>query len=353
MMEKRRFSAKHNAFCQHADVQLFLALLDGRPVGRISAHIDHEHNRYHDERTGFFGFLECGDDADVAEALFVAAESWLRIRGMESVRGPLNFSINGEVGLLIDGFDSPPLPLMPYSQPYYPSFLEQSGYAKAKDLYAWTWGMEPVPDGPPRRMVNELRARPDVTIRRVRMKNFRQEVGIILEMFNDAWSANWGFVPATEAEADEMSSDLKMVIDARMVPVVEVNGVPAGVALAVPNFNWAIQPLNGRLFPFGWLRFLWRLKIRRPKTGRLMLLGIKKEFCTREYAGLAYLLCDEVYLGLRHRHGRSVGGQADRDGVGPGTSPAPGGGARSAGQRNPPQRLKRRRDQPDSFLVRE
>jgi hypothetical protein len=131
------------------------------------------------------------------------------------------------------------------------------------------------------------------------MKDFHQELHLILEMFNDAWSENWGFVPATEAEADEIASDLRLVIDTRILPIVEVNGVPAGAAVAIPDVNWAMKPLNGHLFPFGWARLLWRLKVRRPPTGRLMLLGIKKEFRTREYAGLAYLLCDEVYLGAQ------------------------------------------------------
>jgi hypothetical protein len=297
MMEKKKFSPQQNPFYLHSEVQLFLALRDGTPVGRISAHIDREHNRFHSDRIGFFGFFESVDDQDVANALLAAAEGWHRERGMEALRGPLSFSVNGEVGVIIEGFGSPPLPLMPYTLPYYPALLEGGGYAKEKDVYAWKWGMERVPDGAPRRMVNELRARPDVTIRRARMKDFRKEVDMILELYNDAWKENWGFVPATEAEADEMASELKLVVDPRIVPVVEVNGVPAGVALAVPDFNWAIRPLNGHLLPFGWLRFLWRLKVHRPRSGRLMLLGIKKEFRTREYAGLAYLLCDEIYRG--------------------------------------------------------
>ncbi len=297
MMEKRRFSPEHNAFYKHAEVQLFLAVRDGDVVGRVSAQIDHEHNRYHGERTGFFGFLECEEEAEVAGVLLSAAEDWLRERGMDRIRGPMNFSINSEIGFLVDGFDSPPAPLMPYTKAYYPALVEAAGYAPAKDLYAWKWGMQPVPDGPPRRMVAELRARPEITIRRARMKDFRKEVATILSLYNDAWSENWGYVPATEAEADEMASDLKLVADPRIVPIVEVNGIPAGVALAIPDFYWAMQPLNGHLLPFGWIRFLWRLKVRRPRSGRLVLLGIKKEFRTREYAGLAYLLCDEIYYG--------------------------------------------------------
>lgn len=300
-LEKQRFSAKHNPFYAHADVQLFVARSQGRVVGRITAHIDHEHNKYHSERTGFFGFFEAEDDPDVARALLTTAEAWIRERGMERIRGPLNFSVNGEVGFLVMGYDIPPMPLMTYNPPYYLPLVEGAGYATVKDLYAWRWERVTIPDGAPKRMVDQLRARTDVKVRRARMKDFRNEVDTILELYNDAWAENWGMVPATKAEADQMSNELKMVVDPAIVPIVEVNGVPAGVALAVPNFNWALQPLRGNLFPFGWLRFLWRLKIRRPDSGRLMLLGLKKEFRTREYAGLTYLLCDEIYLASKER----------------------------------------------------
>ena len=301
MTEHERFSPKQNPFYQHADVQLFLARRNGKIAGRISAHIDHEHLRAHNERAGFFGFFECGHRPDVASALLAVAEDWLRERGMASIRGPLNFSINGEVGFLAEGFDSPPLPLMPYTQPHYLGLVEGCGYEKAKDVLAWRWESQPVPDGPPRRMVDELRARPDIKIRRARMNDFRAEVERLLDMYNDAWSENWGYVPATRAEADQMSKDLKLIVDPAIVPIVEVDGRPAAMALAIPNFHWALHPLNGKLFPFGWARFLWRLKVRRPDSGRLLLLGVKKEFRTREYAGLAYLLCDEIYHAANER----------------------------------------------------
>ncbi len=300
-LQHELFDPKHNAFYQHADVQLFLARRDGRVVGRLSAHIDHEHNRYHKERTGFFGFFECENDPDAASPLLAAAESWLRDRGMERVRGPLSFSINSEVGLLVDGFDSPPAILMPYSQQYYQGLLEGCGYAKVKDLYAWRWGNQPVPAGAPARMAKELRERPEVRVRRAEMRRFKEEVRTILDLYNDAWSENWGYVPATEAEAEQMARELKLIVDPDIVPLVEINGQPAGVAMAVPNVNEAIHDLNGRLFPFGFIKLLWRLKVRRVKTGRLLLLGVKKEFRTRQYAGLGYLLCDEIYRGATER----------------------------------------------------
>jgi len=217
---------------------------------------------------------------------------------MERARGPLNFSVNGEVGFLVEGFDSPPQILMPYTQPYYLDLVEHQGYVKAQDLYAWRWDAQPVPEGPAR-MVRELRSRPEVSVRRAKLSRFDEEVRTILDLYNEAWSENWGFVPATAAEAKQMASDLKLIVDTNIVPFVEIDGKPAGVALAVPNLNEAIHDLNGKLFPFGFLKLLWRLKVRRVKSGRLMLLGVKKEYRTRRYAGLAYLLCDEIYHGAK------------------------------------------------------
>jgi GNAT superfamily N-acetyltransferase len=299
-LQRELLSPKHNPFFQHADVRLFLARRGGEVVGRISAQIDREHNSYHNEHTGFFGFLECTEDRIVAAALLTAAEEWLRARNMDRVRGPFNFSINGELGLLVEGFDSPPQILMPYTQPYYLDLVEGRGYAKVQDLLAWRWQSQPVPEGPAR-MVRELRSRPEVTVRTANMKRFDDEVRTILDLYNEAWSENWGFVPATEAEARQMSSDLKFLADPHIVPFVEIDGRPAGVALAVPNLNEVIHDLDGKLLPFGFIKLLWRLKVRRPKTGRLLLLGIRKEYRTRRYAGLAYLLCDELYQQARKR----------------------------------------------------
>jgi len=296
-LQRHLFSPNHNPFYLHADVQLFLARRDGVPAGRISAHIDHEHNRFHAERTGFFGFFESEDDPVVAAALLGAAEAWLRERGMDRIRGPMSFSVNSELGFVVDGYDSPPVILMPYSQPYYLRLVEGCGYKKAKDLYAWLWESQTVPSGSPFRFANELRSRPEVKVRLADLGHFEEEVRTILDLYNEAWSANWGFVPATKEEAKQMSSDLRLIVDKNIVPFVEIDGVVAGVALAVPNVNEAIQDLNGRLFPFGFLKLLWRLKVKRIKTGRLLMLGIRKEFRSRKYAGLAYLLCDEIYRG--------------------------------------------------------
>lgn len=297
-MERHRFHPKTNPFLQHADHQLFLARRNGEVVGRISAQVDHEHNRFHEERTGFFGFFESEDDPRTASALLETAEGWLRERGMESVRGPLSFSINQEVGLLVDGFDTPPMIMMNHARPYYGPLIEGAGFARLKDLFAWLYHTETVPPKA-RKAVEELRGRPDVKIRNGEIGRFREEIATILEVFNSAWSENWGFVPVTEAEAKRLGEDLKQIADPNIVIIAEIEGQPAGVVLAAPNLNEAIHDLGGSLFPFGWAKLLWRLKVRKPKTGRLMILGVKREYRTRHYLALAYLLCDEVYRGAR------------------------------------------------------
>jgi hypothetical protein len=297
-LERHRFDPKTNPFLQHADHQLFLAHRDGHLVGRISAQVDHEHNRFHQERTGFFGFFESVDDSEVAQALFRTAEGWLRDQGMEIARGPLSFSINQEVGLLIEGFDTPPMIMMPHSRPYYGRLIEGAGFGKVKDLYAWRYYTETVPPKA-RRAVDELRQRPDVTIRTGEIRRFDEEIATILDVFNSTWSDNWGFVPVTPAEAHRLGEELRQIADTNLVIIVEVGGRTAGVVLAAPNLNEAIRDLNGRLFPFGWAKLLWRLKVSRFKTGRLMILGVKREFRTRRYLAMAYLLCDEVYRRAR------------------------------------------------------
>lgn len=299
-LERETFDRKHNAYYKHADVQLFVARRGKKVLGRVSAQVDGEHNRYHKERTGFFGFFECVDDPAVANALLTAGEEWLRERGMDRARGPLSFSTNGIVGLLTDAFDQPPAIMMPYNPPYYLELMAACGYGPVKDLYAWKWDGQPV-SGTQAKIVAELRSRPGVTIRRARMSDFENEVRTILDLFNDAWSENWGYVPATDAEAKQLAADVKLLADPEIVPFVEIDGVPAGVALALPNLNEAIADLDGKLFPTGWAKLLWRLKVRRVKSGRLMLLGIAKQFRSRRYAGLAYLLCDEIYHAARER----------------------------------------------------
>lgn len=293
-LERQRFNAKTNPFLLHADHQLFLARRNGDVVGRISAQIDREHNRFHEERTGFFGFFEAEDDQETAGALLATAEGWLRERGMEAARGPLSFSINQEVGLLIDGFDTPPMIMTPHSRPYYGRLIEGAGFSKVQDLFAWKYNLEAVPPKA-HRAVETLRQRPEITIRRGDKSRFKEEMATILDVFNSAWSENWGFVPVTTAEAEHLAKELRTIVDPNLAVIVEVEGKTAGVVLVAPDLNEAIRDLNGNLFPFGWAKLLWRIKVSKIKSGRLMILGVKKEYRTRQYLAMAYLLCDEIY----------------------------------------------------------
>ena len=298
--QRAQLSPKHNPFFEHAEVALFLAWKDGHPVGRISAQIDQEHNKFHDERTGFFGFFECEAEPDIAAALFRAAEEWLIERGMEKARGPMSFSINDEVGLLIDGFDVPPMFMMPYNPPYYPKLLEQVAYKKVKDLFSWRWDWHETPRT--HQVGAKMRTLPEVTVRTLNMKRFDEDIRHIMDIFNEAWSDNWGFVPATEAEAKKLAADLRLLIDPKIVIFAEVSGVPAAVTMGIPNLNEAIHDLNGHLFPLGALKLLWRLKVRGLKTARLAIMGIRKEYRTRKYAGLMYLLGDEIHRRARRQN---------------------------------------------------
>lgn len=299
-LQRQQFSPQHNPFFAHADVRLFLAERAGQVVGRVSAQIDYEHNRYHGERTGFFGFFEAENDPALARALLGAAEDWLAGRGMDRIRGPLSFSMNGEVGLLIEGYDWPPTVLMPYSPPYYRDLVERCGYVKCKDLFAWRYDGTEIPERA-KRMVEALRQMPEVKVRTAEMRCFNEEVRTILDIVNSAWSDNWGFVPVTETEAQKLAHGLRLIVDPNVVLLAEVNGTPAATLVSLPNLNEAIHDLNGRLFPFGFLKLLWRLKVRGLTSGRLILMGVKKEYRTRRYAGLAYLLCAELYRRAKTR----------------------------------------------------
>ena len=203
MLQREVIDPKKNPFFQHGEAQLFLATRDGEPVGRISAAIDRDHNEQHGERTGFFGFFEAEDDAETVTGLLAATESWLSERGMASARGPLSFSINEEVGLQIDGFDEPAMIAMPQALPYYGALIEAQGYAKAMDMLAYRWDLQPMPD---RIMaaVEKTRAVPGLSVRRIRMNKLRQEVDILLDIYNDTWSENWGYVRVTRTEAAKM-----------------------------------------------------------------------------------------------------------------------------------------------------
>lgn len=277
LAERREaLSAKGNPFFAHADVQFWLAVKDGRDVGRISAQIDHL-NPQTREGYGNFGLIAAEDDAEVFAALFAAAEAWLRERGCRAALGPINLSTNEEVGLLVEGHDTPPMFMMGHDAPWTGSRIEGQGYAKARDLYAYACDVSH--DLPPSILRRVRKAAPEgVVLRKLDMKRFGEEVRTLTEILNDAWSGNWGFTPTTEAETKQLANALKLVLDPDLTWFAEIDGEAAGFMVLLPNVNEAIADLRGRLAPFGWAKLLWRLKVRRVKTGRVPLMGVKRRF---------------------------------------------------------------------------
>ena len=304
IMERRaHLDRKANPFFRHAEAKLWLARRGGRDVGRVTAQIDQASLDRYGDATGFFGFLEAVDDEAVFAALLDTAETWLAGRGMSRVRGPFSWSINDESGLLVDGFDTPPSLLMGHAPPYYAGRIEACGYAKAKDLIAYDFDVQTSRlTALGKTLVERLERRPDVTIRRLDKRRFRAELDAVLEVFNDAWSDNWGFVPLSEAEIAKAAKDLGPIIDPNLVYIAEVGGEAAAFSIALPNVNEAIADLDGRLLPFGWAKLLWRLKFGRMRSGRMPLMGVRKKYQNGPTGvALAYAVIDRVHRGGRAR----------------------------------------------------
>ncbi len=281
-----------NPFFDHAEAAFWLARRDGRDVGRISAQIDRLAPDDGGPKTGNFGLLAAEDDPAVFAALLRTAEDWLRGRGCARALGPLNLSTNEEVGLLVDGFDTPPMVLTPHDPPYAGPRLEAQGYGKAKDVLAYLCGTATVlPPAVTRRVGRG--PPPGVVLRPLDMRRYDEEVSTLTDILNDAWADNWGFVPTTEAETRALAKGLKEVIDPRLVWFGEIDGEAAGVIVYLPNVNEAIRDLGGRLLPFGWARLLWRLKVSRVRSVRVPLMGVKRRF-QRDRRGqlLPFLLID-------------------------------------------------------------
>jgi hypothetical protein len=281
---------KKNPFFDHGEATTFVAYKGGRPVGRISAQIDFDHLARYKDEAGFFGFFDTEDDPDVAAALLREVERWLAARGMKRSRGPFNLNINGELGVLVDGFDTPPMIMMTHHMPYQGGLAEKAGYDKLKDFYAWSYDVGEVPKRA-QKAHDEIAVLPEVTTRPVDMNDVLGDVRIIMDIFNDAWSDNWGFVPATEREIQKSADDMKLILMPEITNIVSIDGEPAAVAIGLPDVNEVIRDLDGKLGPIGVAKILWRLKVRGPRRGRLFILGIKKKWRNvRKYAGLSAFL---------------------------------------------------------------
>ena len=287
--ERQKFDPKKNPFYEHARVELFLACRDGEVVGRVAAIDDDNHNRIHDDDLIFFGFFEANDQT-AAEALLSRVEEWGRRLGRSAVRGPVNPSMNDGAGFQINAFDTDPYVMMPYNPPGYPRYVEDAGYRKAKDLYAWLFERDQALGEKIGRLAKRVRARYDPVVRPVDMKRYDEELALVKKLYNEAWEENWGFVRYTEAEFDHLASELKPVVDPDLAVFVELEGRVAGMAVCLPDVNQVLKRARGRIVPFGLVAFLRRKKL--VDQLRLAILGLMPEYRNK---GLETVLVDELY----------------------------------------------------------
>ena len=281
---------KLNAFFKHGEAQLFLALRDGRAVGRISAHIDRVYNAYHDARWGWFGFLEVEEDVEALEALLKAAENWLRERGCDRMVGPADFTLNDGCGVLVEGFDRKPIIRQNWNEPYLPALCDHAGLDKAMDVFFWFLdvrdrsGMLPILP----QLASDARSKHGMRIRKMSRRSLRRDLDLFGELYNDAWKNNWGFVPYSKEDLDAYALDLQLVFDRDWFMVAEApDGEPVGVAISVPDVNQVLARMKGRLLPLGWWYFL--TKKRRIDACRVGFLGVKPDFQHTGVAALLYL----------------------------------------------------------------
>jgi GNAT superfamily N-acetyltransferase len=286
-LERRLFlNPRFNAWFKHAEAELFLARRDGRVVGRISAQVDRNFNAYQGNDWGMFGFLEMEDDIEVLRALLSAAEAWLRGRGRDRMVGPMDFTMNDEAGVLIEGFDREPFVKQSWHPPYYQRLCEEAGLGKAMDLLMWELYIEGRGNIHPSivEMADKLGPEHGIRIRKMSRRRLRRELDLFGETYNEAWKDNWGFTPYTEEDLDTYAKDLQLVYDRNWFMVAEKvdTGEAVGIAITVPDINQVLKRMNGRLLPTGWWHFLRRGKI--MDRVRVGFLGVKPEY---QHTGVA------------------------------------------------------------------
>ncbi|SNX61064.1 hypothetical protein SAMN06296273_2519 [Nitrosomonas ureae] len=275
-LERRFHFSRYNPFFKHGEWQAWVAFQDGRPVGRISAQIDSLHQERYGTDSGHFGLMECIDNSEVFAALMLHAEAWLASRQIRRISGPFNLSINQECGILVDGFDTPPVIMMPHSARWYDRLLTEQEYYPAKDLLAYRVRVDfEIP-----RIMQILISRfsSQITIRTLRRDRFDEEMEMLRDIFNDAWSENWGFIPFTQEEFAELGSSLRLLLPDEFIQIAEVNGKPAAFMVGLPNLNEVLAKLNGNLFPFGWLKLIRSIRNHEIRSGRIPLMGVRKQF---------------------------------------------------------------------------
>jgi hypothetical protein len=288
MERKDAFSSKHPYF-KHASWKAWVAYQAGKPVGRISAQVDQLHQQRYDSKTGFFGLIESPDDDKVFTALFETAERWLKDQGMQQVAGPFNLGINQEIGILIDGFDSPPYIMMGHSPRYYDAAIKNCGYQQAQDLLAYELNTGHLTI--PRVMQSLIKRSGDrIQVRTLDRKNRDSELETMRDIFNDAWQNNWNFVPFTREEFSAVGKELLMILPEEFIQIASIDGVDSAFSVLLPNINEVIKNMNGHLFPFGWAKLLWHLKVKTLKSARVPLMGVRQKYQNTRYGpALAYM----------------------------------------------------------------
>jgi GNAT superfamily N-acetyltransferase len=292
-LERRAFlNRRLNAFFKHGEAELFLARRNGRVVGRISAQIDRAFNEYQRNAWGMFGFLEVEQDLEALVGLLGAAGAWLAARGRDRMVGPMDFTMNDEAGLLFDGYEIEPMVKQPWHPPYYRELCEQAGLEKAVDLYMWELHVGDRDQVLP--VIWELAEAAEkehgVRIRRMSRLRLRRDLDVFAEIYNKAWSDNWGFVPYSKEDLDHYAQELQLVFDRNWFMVAEKDGETVGVAITVPDINQVLKRMNGRILPSGWWHFLRKGRI--MDRVRVGFLGVKPEY---QHAGVAALLYTEHY----------------------------------------------------------
>lgn len=290
LRERRDFLNPHkNPFFETGEARFWLALREGRTVGRISAQVNRAHLDRHKDATGHFGLLESEDRPETFQALFATVEGWLKQQGLKRVVGPFSLSINEESGLLVDGFQYPPSLMMGHARPYHSAQVEALGYCKIKDLICYRYGTDQELPAAVTRLVQKLSKAENITVRPLDMHRYEEDLGKIIAIFNDAWADNWGFIPMSQAAISALARDLKPILRPKSIAIAEIGGEPVAMAICLPNVNDAIADLNGRLLPFGWIKLLWRLKVRTTRTARVPLMGVGRAYHgTPLGAALAY-----------------------------------------------------------------
>ena len=295
MERKEAFSSKHPYF-RHASWRAWVAYRGGQPVGRISAQIDELHQQRYESKTGFFGLIEAPDDHEAFAALFSTAENWLRDKGMRQICGPFNLSINQEIGILTEGFDTPPCVMTTHSPRYYGARIEACGFEPVQELLAYELDIHSYTTPAARQELME-RTSNRIRVAPLNAKSMESDFEVMRDIFNDAWQDNWNFVPFTREEFYAIGKELLTVVPHDFLQIARLDDEPAAFIAMLPDINMAIADLNGRMLPFGWAKLLWRLKVRFPKRCRIVLMGVRKKYQNTIFGpALAFMVIDSVLV---------------------------------------------------------